>query len=253
MSLNSINLIIETLILNASKLESINHCCVIYIRQIMGYFRRYGMKEFIGKKEYFKGVFDKLEYNEEEFKNGQHYILLQDIYTEEDDIIRSYNSFQPHIEGLLKEIHLSSYRKYNKTVKPLEDLIEVTKQVMKYPEKFAISSENTVNTQILANKLLEVIIEHKITDTDLNNLITYYAEQITYLNQQKKIVLSTLGILIKNIKTRMMYLKDRKKYLKNYIVPKLIVKMIIEDQKIPFELYTNTSMETIPNKDSIPK
>jgi hypothetical protein len=244
---------VETVILHASELESINSRSVIYARQIMRYFGQHAIRRFKGDRKYFKGVFNELEYNEEEFKNGQHYILLQDIYAEKDDINRSHNLLQQYTEELLNGIHLCLYKKHNKIIKPLEDLNRLIRQVMKYPEKFAMDSENIVGIQISANKLLEVIKEHNVTNEDLTNLITYYTDQITSLSNQNRTIHTTLGILIKNIKKRLRYVKDKKKYLKNYIIPKLTAKIVIENEKISFELYTNSSIESIPNKYSIPK
>eukprot|EP00826_Nyctotherus_ovalis_P020365 TRINITY_DN1638_c0_g3_i1.p1 TRINITY_DN1638_c0_g3~~TRINITY_DN1638_c0_g3_i1.p1 ORF type:complete len:297 (+),score=62.66 TRINITY_DN1638_c0_g3_i1:363-1253(+) len=246
MSIESINLIVDTFIANTSELENISSRCVIYLRQIMRFYGQSKVGAFGAEKKHFEPVFKKLEYNEVDFREGRHYLLLQDVYAEEDDLQAADSKFQQNLEILLKEIQLFSYINNNKSVKPLEGLIKLTKQVMKYPEKFAKSSESVSDIQALANTLFETIEEQAITNGTLTNLATHYEDKMAFLNQQNKTVLNTLSIITKNMMIRLKHIKGRKKHLKSNIIPGLLAKMMIENEKFPFELYTNLPLEQIP-------
>lgn len=246
MSVESINLIVDTFIANTSELENISSRCVIYLRQIMRFYGQSKVRAFGGKKKHFEPVFKKLEHTEADFKEGRHYLLLQDVYAEEDDLEVADNKFQQNLEMLLKEIQLPLYSNHSKPAKPLEGLIKLTKQVMKCPEKFAKSPESVSDIQALANTLFETIEEQAVSDETLTSLATHYEDKMIFLSRQNKTVLDTLGIIKKNMMIRQRHIAGRKKHLKNSIIPELLAKMVIENEKFPFELYTNLPLEQIP-------
>ena len=236
MSLKSINFIIKAFSMNITALRKVNAKCEIYLKQILNYFKHRGIEEFITISKHFEPVPTKNSHNVKKFKKCAHYLLLQEIDLHE-ELEQPLNAFQSDIEQVLSHIDLFSYNLYSKVKRPIEELRKLLKQVIKYPMKHVLDPKKVLDIQILANKLYETIKEHNISDETLYQLLDYYTRKASEHNNN---YLFILRVTIQNLKNRYMHIKGRKKHLKNYILPKLIVEQIIETEKFPFEIYANS-------------
>lgn len=251
MSVKSINFVVRTLYSYISVVNKVNWKCSIYLKQILKFFEHRGVKGFEVRGDYFKPVDSKNSYTAKEFSKGHHYVLLQEASVEDNELEQPLSSFQSDLELLLEQVNVFPYNSYSNIEIPIKVLTKFLKQIMKDPSKYSLSPATVLDVQVLANKLFATIKEQRITNETLYNILSYYSQKALFFTELNDKSLFTLRTTMKNLESRLSYVKGRKKEFKNDVLLRTVAKMVIEEERMCFELCSSFPLDRFPSRSVI--
>eukprot|EP00826_Nyctotherus_ovalis_P061377 TRINITY_DN872_c0_g4_i1.p1 TRINITY_DN872_c0_g4~~TRINITY_DN872_c0_g4_i1.p1 ORF type:complete len:371 (+),score=128.53 TRINITY_DN872_c0_g4_i1:1347-2459(+) len=236
MSIESVNFVVAKLNKKVEELAKVSSNCVSYLAQINNYFVQNSAKEFAIDDKLFKPLYSP-ESALQDFKEGKHYILLQDIYLKEraQSVVLS-SEFETYLHKLLISIDLSSYYSTIGLQNSVDDFIKLLKHVAKYPEHFFVTSDKHCKVQLLANKLLELFSRGEVTVEMVNELAGDCVKKVAALKERNCNVENMLRMNAMALKARLDYLTVRKKFTAEKLLPSIFAKKIIFNDPIPFEI-----------------
>lgn len=242
MSMESVNFVVAKLNEKVEELAKVSSNCVSYLAQINNYFAQNSVKEFLINEKLFKPLCSPESTQKGDFKEGKHYILLQDIYLKEraqSGVLSS--DFQTYLHKFLSRIDLSSYYSAISLQNSVDDFIKLLKHVAKYPGHFFVPSDQHCTTQLLASKLLELFSRGEVTVEMVSDLAGECLEKVARLKERNCCMENMLRIYAMALKARLDYLTVRKKFTADKLLPSIFAKKIIFNDPIPFEIVLDGS------------
>jgi len=236
MSIESINFIVGKLNAKVDELTKVNSNCANYLAQINSYLAQNSIKKFIPNHKLFKSLLIS-KATVQEFDEGRHYLLFQDIYLKERAQSTIFlNEFQTYLQELLYSIDLSSYYSNIDLENSADDFIKLLQHVAKHPEHFFITSDKHCEMQLLANKLFEFFTKGEVRIEMMNELARDYLNKVSILKEKNNSTEHMLRLNIKTLQTRLDYLTQRKNFLYLNLIPAIYANKIILHEKAPFEI-----------------